>query len=400
MRFKYGIIFVAGTLMILIYSSPSVENEKIPQKYQSLYRFIQHQLNTVKPIFRSEASTHPSSNIPVFSLDLQPANGNRGEALLKPSTRESTRLFLTRVQDLGITGVKVSISFPMLTESFPRSSEYREFYRWLCEEIKSRGLKILVSTGLIFSGSPYTNLDNPYQDYDLKTYQKRLVEHNRAVLKVCEPHYLTVANEPGTIRQFVGIPLDARTYERIVRDVIERLGHSRTHIGAGVGNWDPPEYGERLLRNTPAEYLDIHVYPVTRKIAENMRKLFGVAREERKMILIGEGWLYKVGPFEHRRRSPFEIYRRDVFEFWQPLDIQFIELLGLIGRIDPVRWVSPYWSEYFFAYLPHSPSYERMPASRLWRLLVREAGKNILSGQWTETGRAYARVINAFYSNP
>ena len=46
------------------------------------------------------------------------------------------------------------------------------------------------------------------------------------------------------------------------------------------------------------------------------------------------------------------VFGQDVYVFWQPLDVQFMQVANALARRDGVSVLSFYWSRQFFAYIP------------------------------------------------
>jgi hypothetical protein len=94
----------------------------IPSEYQDLYTSLEKQLNGFHDYLN--ANWDGSKTNVIYAAELITANGNRGEALLTKESKYSNRLFLDRLQEMGLTGVGIQIAYPLLEPSFPRSSEY------------------------------------------------------------------------------------------------------------------------------------------------------------------------------------------------------------------------------------------------------------------------------------
>ena len=103
------------------------ETAPVPEEYQGLYTSLEESLDS----FSDYLSEHSdgSTNSTVFATEVLPANGNRGDALLQPSTMAGVDLYLDRLQELGVQGATVEISFPLLRPDFPRSAEYLRFFQ-------------------------------------------------------------------------------------------------------------------------------------------------------------------------------------------------------------------------------------------------------------------------------
>lgn len=100
----------------------------------------------------------------IFGAELLPANANRGPDLLKPESIEGVKIYLDRLKELGIQGVTIAINYPLYLQGFNRYHEYVEFYKQVAEEVRTRGMKLDVEAGVIFSGTHFSNLTLNYSE--------------------------------------------------------------------------------------------------------------------------------------------------------------------------------------------------------------------------------------------
>ena len=135
---------IAVSIMLVLMSCASntnrtdntVDTSKVPDKYRALYTELAVRLNHLDRALDAEWDGQKSDA--KFGVELLVANANRGEVLLTDRVLRATILTLDRLQDLGVRSVAISIQFPMLTRSFPRFSEYKNFYR----QVADRGGKL------------------------------------------------------------------------------------------------------------------------------------------------------------------------------------------------------------------------------------------------------------------
>ena len=126
----------------------------VPAGYQTLYDELQRELNHFDGVLHEKWDNTKANT--VFATELAFANGNIGEGLLLPSTMESNRLLLDRLQAMGVKGVVLGIKFPILMPDFPRSADYLQFYKNIATLIRQHDMKILVECGAVFAGTPYS----------------------------------------------------------------------------------------------------------------------------------------------------------------------------------------------------------------------------------------------------
>ena len=130
-----------------------------------------------------------------------------------------------------------------------------------------------------------------------------------------------------------------------------------------------------------------------------------IAEAAGKELVVTEAWLYKANGLDEASQSNlqgWEIgFRRDVFGFWEPLDARFVAALACFSRNTNTAYVSPFWTNYMFAYVEHNEESAKQSYKDL--VTVRapaKVGQSVVAGNMTETGRRYRGVIaNKFNCN-
>jgi len=362
----------------------------VPPEFQALYLELQRELEA----FAREIGGPSEAEI-IFAAELLAANAHRGEALLAPNAWAGCLAYLEALASLGVRGVKVSIGYPLLSPNFPRFQEYLAFYKRLAQEIRSRGMALLVGTGAMFTDPNFSSVPVDYTGLtfeELKEGRRRVA---RLIAEEIRPDYLTVGNEPSTEAENTGLRelRDPRRYAEMIRYILEGLEPGPTLFGAGAGNWEDPAYIRLLAAIPELDYIDLHIYPVVRGALPRARELAQIAESHGKRVIVGEAWLYKVGAAELGRESWAEAFRRDVFSFWAPLDRMFLEDMVRLVRAQGIEFFSAFWSKYFFAYLDYNEETRRLPYAVLRELVDRAAARNILAGRLTPTGARYRELI-------
>ena len=149
--------FIMASMMLLallscdgaqVVTKDTTGNTSVPSRYQALYHELHSKLRglhaATQPLRKNKGSDT------AFGVELLVANSNRGEVLLKERVFKATVFTLDRLKDLGVQGVALSIQYPLLTQSFPRSIEYRDFYRRVAQEVRRRNLALIVEIGTMF----------------------------------------------------------------------------------------------------------------------------------------------------------------------------------------------------------------------------------------------------------
>src|SRR4030042_960956 len=128
----------------------------VPVEYQPLYEELEDDLTAFELVLKQKWDG--SHNDTTFATELSFANGNIGEGLLRPETLENNRILLDFLQNMGIQGVVLSIKYPLLEPTFPRSTEYLSFYKQIVSEIRQHDMKVLVETGAVFAGTAFSSV--------------------------------------------------------------------------------------------------------------------------------------------------------------------------------------------------------------------------------------------------
>jgi hypothetical protein len=368
----------------------------VPPQYQYLYATLSKHLAYWEGRLESE-HTEPAGS-PTFAAELLPSNGNRGAALLEPMTIVAVRLYLDRLQELGVEGVTVQISDPLLWLDYPQNDAYADFFGDVADEVHDRGLVLLVETGPAFSGTAFSSLDFDWSAVTLQDYwagrRAQLVRLARDI----RPDYLSIGSEPGTEAMLTGLSFSVDDYLAFVREVADAVDRGLgMRLGAGSGSWEDPEYARRLAAEPSLDFLGVHVYPLTNGTTDYLdraSKAIALARESGKEVVLGETWLYKATAQELADGLDYSsIYARDAYSFWQPLDARFVELMAGLARAWGVDYASFFWSGFFFGYLEYEEGMTDLPLPSLLRRLNQVQSGNIQAALLSDTGRRYQALL-------
>ncbi len=193
--------------------------------------------------------------------------------------------------------------------------------------------------------------------------------------------------------------MTVQNFTEVVRYVLNGLDRSGVQVGAGTGTWDDLAYMQSLALNTTVDYLDMHIYPISRDyLVDRALSIGDIARRANKKLVIGESWLNKARDQELRGQAIAAapvIFGRDVFSFWAPLDVAFLETIMKLSHYQKIEFTSFFWSRYFFGNLEYTDATRRLPPSELFRLANQAAARNMMANppQFTQTGLAYQRLI-------
>lgn len=390
----------ATLIMVLSLGMPLQALGQPPGEYADLYAFLDRRLAAADRVLSSRGN---GQRVPVvFATELLAANGNQGERLLTEQTWQGVLVNLDRLQFLGVRGVKLAIVYPILLPGFPRSGEYLAFYKRLAEELRRRGLKILVGMGPAFKPSALSAL--PVQSYyaslTFQRYKHEKRQMAEMIIREIRPDFLTIENEPHTAWENTGLPFTVANFTDVVRTVLDGLDRSGVLVGAGAGTWDELAYFESLARSTTVDYLDLHLYPINFDfLLDRPFRIAELAKRYGKRLILGEAWLYKARDWELLAPAVAAapgLFSRDVFSFWEPLDVRFVQVVGKLAHALGLELASFFWMRYFFGYVEYNALTKGLSASELFLLANLAAVQNMLQDppRLTQTGEAFHRLVS------
>ena len=361
----------------------------VPPEYASLESLLGSELGDFEATLNT--SWDHSEGSTVFAADLLYANGNVGEALLQPQVMDQNRTMLDQLQALGIKGVVIAIKFPLLSPSFPHSTDYLAFYKEIVTECHRRGIRVLVESGAVFSGTPYSAVHVDWSQYTRDSFFQGLEDQLLLIASQVRPDYLTLANEPTTDAALTGFQITPAVWGAFLRDTAARVDRSSgLGVGAGTGTWENPAFMSEAMSLPGLDYIDLHVYPLGANGAYALRALQYAqqARASGKRVTISECWLYKASPEElgNGLGDIQKIMNRDVWSFWTPVEERFI--LDIIHLADSTRmdFVSFFWARNFFAYLDYASTPHDLATQQLNQRINQASQANLQSGTFSTLG--------------
>jgi hypothetical protein len=166
-------------------------------------------------------------------------------------------------------------------------------------------------------------------------------------------------------------------------------------VGAGIGTWMDPfaDHLDLLTRIPGLDFVDLHVYPTSRDYLDRLLYAADFAESRGKRVAISEAWLLKLRESE-LARAPLimrDVVSRDVFDFWAPLDQRFLRLLAETAERKRVAFISPFWTNYFRAYLDYDQAVFLDPRT-LTLASTTAAMQALMAGRLTGTGLTYQRL--------
>ncbi len=371
---------------------------EVPVEYRTLYGELASRLSA----FERRLGDPPPRKV-IAATNLLTSNSHAGPAVLRADWQRYNLLYLDRLQALGATGVTVTIGYPLLTSAFGDPGPYLSFYKTLASEVRRRGMKLLVEHNVLLPGYTLLPVRSYYAQIDWRRFTR---ERNAEVLRIVRhvrPDYLSLVVEPQTHAIALGRTVDiddwVRYVKRLVARVAKEVPERSTLLGAGCGSWDDPQYISRFARINGLDYIDVHLYPLSNGYTDYLQRTLDWTDEVRRLdptkkIVISEAWLFKAAARElGGDPTDARMFARDVYSFWEPLDAQYMRVLAKMAYAKGFELVAPFWSRYFFAYLPHSaPGLQTLGPHALMKQANQAAFAALLANETTATGRAYGTI--------
>jgi len=392
--------------------------EGIPSEYQSLYGRIE----TILDEFDSGLDRDWNRNrfATTFGFQLFTANCHRGEDLLAVGGLPGNILLLDQLQRMGIKGVTIAISYPILMPDFPRSGEYLQFYKALAAAVRSRGMVLNVESGLMFGQGGFTSLPvaqyynsvrakpNPYSQYvGGRGYVNALIATE------LNPDYLNFGAEPDVEALLTGLPLMAdpavsiSSADYIAKQI--QTANPRVLKGPGIAAWlsNAMTFVEGYLAIPEVDLLDIHIYPVNFDSLPRTLQLADYALARGKKLTVSEIWLYKELDGQIGGGDVWNsVQARDYYSFFEPLDMKLHNVLFKLTQFKRFSYVAPFWTKHYFAYLGYGEAKNLSIADRISLGETRTLGvlldnaANPAQQTYTRMGTFYQKGIRWVEGNP
>ena len=388
-----GCLLTAACVQRVLESArpPSVPSE-VPENYRAIYREIDAEIDRQLPLMPLPWGQKKTET--AFSVELLAADSNRGEALLNERVLQEAALTLDRLKTIGVRCVSLSLHYPVLTRNHPRTDEYRDFYRRVADEIRRRGLQVVVEMGSAFREPEFSQIGVDYRGLKREKFSSGLREMAEAIVADIRPEFLTILSEPDTQTRNTGLSFSPAEFAATIARVAKGLDRPGVKLGAGAKSWTAEDYFKALADIPELDYLDFHIYAVQYGLAsDRILRAVELARAKGKRVSIGKAWLYKVSGREFNRISPVEAVARDAFSFWQPLDADFIQLVVNLARTIDAEFCSFFWMKYLYAYIEHTAETSRLYPVQIMQLSDHAAAENILKANLSPTGERFRELI-------
>jgi hypothetical protein len=371
-------------------------DESIPSTYQSMYATLDQVLNDFGQSLDSKApvATHQV----IYATELLPADSNIGPRLLSQQALQSVVNYLDAIQKLGVQGVTIDISYPILTPSFPNYDQYLSFYENVVEQARQRGMKIDIESetpllvgypGISVGSVSYANL--PYSTY--VTEDREMIQ---TIINDLHPDYINIGTETDTLQMLLHYPETStpQGWGSYISSISTGLDKGDTKIDVGIGSWDPISYLYTTLNNSAIDAIDVHIYPVYGNYLRALTQIGELSRQYNKPMVVDEMWLHKSVMNEGVGfATDAKISARNSYAFWIPLDEKFLKVMSKYAQVYDVAFISPFEGSIFFAYLNYSSNTANVPYDEARQVVSQAAGRNIAKGIVSPLGCYYQDLI-------
>jgi hypothetical protein len=338
----------------------------------------------------------------VFGAELPIVNANRGTALLNPATVPANYQYLQALKRLGVRGVTMAISYPVLIPSFPDHDRYLAVYRQVAAQVRQLGMTLDVESHVIFTDTTYSTIKFDFSKVPYARFESEMHGMIQTIIDQLHPTYLNVLGEPDTMTRLTGYRQvsDLAGSVQYLQTVLAGIKRGKTLIGAGNGTWLSPDYAQSFAALPSIDFIALHFYPLTTGTMRNAMAMVQAAQQHHKRVIMDELWLYKSTGSRAASTSPrqgigstADVFRLDHFSFWQPQDQQYLDILARFARAEGIEYISPFWSMYFFGYLAYNSTTANMSYRELVQINSQAILHNLKSQQVSQTGTYYKRLI-------
>ncbi len=368
---------------------------QIPDEYQELYQFVEDKLVFIDSTIT--ANWDGEKYCTSYCTNLLPASSNKGEHLLGQLPElYAVKGNLNAIDSLGVECIDLTIQYPILVNSFPRSDEYLEYYKQVVQEIRNRGKKLLIGCQSTFRDSVFGQLDVSefYIGLTTERYKTEKAQMLQTIIDSLQPNYITLEMEPSTQEMNLGLDFSVDSVMDYIDYFMNHVEFNDALVGSGSGTWDSMDFIDTIARRADIDYIDYHIYPVNLDFfVDKVFKIDSLAKLYDKKLIIGECWLHKVTDDEFSELSYLDVFSRDVFSFWIPLDSLFIESIVKLSHYSKIEVTSLFWANFFFAYLDYDEELGNMSPGELYDTVFKAATPNIISITFSPIGELYEYLI-------
>ena len=371
-------------------------NESVPLVYQPTYTALGQTLTSFGQTLNSTAPG-PSHHV-TYATELLPADSNLGTKLLTPQAMQGVVNYLNAIQKLGVRGVTIDISYPLLTPTFPNYAQYLRFYEEVVQQARERGMTIDIESQIpLLVGYPGISTGSlSYANVTYSTYVAQDRQMIQTIINTLHPDYCNIGTETDTLQMLLHYPeiSTPQGWGSYISSLLNGLNKNTTKIAVGIGAWDPISYLYATLNDSAIDAIAVHVYPVYGNNLATLIQIGQLSRQYNKPIDIDEMWLHKSVANEGQGfAKDAQIRQRNVYAFWSPLDEQFLNEMSDFAHTYNVAYMSPFEGSYFFAYLNYNASTANVSYTHAMQMANQAASQNIASNTISPLGCYYQALI-------
>jgi hypothetical protein len=392
---RLRVLLAIASLAVLVFALAGAAPVRAdaPPAYTDMYASLSSNLDSWQAAVN--ALPPPSGSAPVFSAHVLAANANRGTALLAAGTLPAVDLTLDRMKELGVGGATVTVSFPLLNADYANSASYLAFYETVAQHVRARGLALSVEQHIAFSGTPFSTIDFDYSQLPFAQFESEFQTMTQLIIDHMHPDYLTLLSEPDTFVSLTGYQQASTPAGAVamIETVLGGIQRGTTKVGGGSGSWlsTSPAYAAAFAASS-VDYVDLHIYPIAPSLLGNAQAMVDAAHAGGKPVVLDEAWMYKLGagePPPTNFNETADVFKRDTYSFWSPLDTRFLVLLKQFARANNIKWVAPFWTSYFWAYIDYGPSTQNLTYQQASQLVNQGVYQALQNDTFTSTADAW-----------
>jgi len=367
----------------------------VPDQYRDLYEQLDSNIeNLVRQDGAGSVLPAPSGGT-VMAAALSTADGNRGTALLDPSTLPLINTELDRFRELGLNGVMLEMGYPLLLPTFPNSPAYLAFYTVVAAAVHARDMALSVEVNPVFPDPQVSSLNPDYSGLTTASYAAGQQQEAQLVIDNMHPQYLDILDEPSTFAGNLGLKFDTPTgVAHLLGLELTGLNKGSTLVGAGIVDFEDPGL-ERAIAGVPGvDFLSVHVYPTGPDQLAVLNETTQIAAQAHLPLVMDETWLSKVNVAGKATKGQPEIEARlKTYSFWAPLDSSYLAAITTYARMHGISLVSPFSSDQFFSYLDWSTTVDGEALNAVRAQEAATEKQNIADDQFTATAQAYRQAV-------
>ncbi len=399
---RTSIVGVVGVLALVVAtaggpsavaSNTPARTSPVPAQYQSLYATIQSQLDGAQQTVNGLPS-HSNPTM-VYGAALLFADGNRGTQLLVPQTLPEVRQEIDTLASIGVEGVSIQVSFPLLLPSTANSGRYLQFYEQVARAVASKHMILSVEENPVLVGTPFAVSANvSFAGLTDATYAQEQAQMAQIIVDDLHPAYLSLMTEPDTYATYIGLPdlNHPAASAAVVGQEVQLIKRGRTLLGAGAGSWSSTQFDQDYA-TTGVNYIDLHVYPTEPQFVANAVTDVAEVKAAHLPVVMDEFYFFPSVVFDGQ--GTIQKHEIEPFSWLNPLETQFLQVFTEFAQKEGIRYVDAFDSNDFIAKITWQPGDDTTSLTAVDEIYDPVLKADLASGNVTAVGRAYAKMIRS-----